>query len=113
MGWTGAPFRKFASVRRTTDVNLSERALALILSLAGALSACAAAQQKAQTLVTVTAVTNVSAEDLLARPPGADWTSYNGDYTGQRYTSLREINVSNVSRLQAAWTFHPGNSQRL
>jgi alcohol dehydrogenase (cytochrome c) len=57
--------------------------------------------------------TNVRAEDLLARPVGANWTSYNGDYTGRRYSSLNEINVANVARLRAAWVFHPGNSQRL
>ena len=37
---------------------------------------------------------NVSAEDLLARPVGANWTSYNGDYTGRRYSSLNEINTA-------------------
>jgi alcohol dehydrogenase (cytochrome c) len=61
----------------------------------------------------VTAVANVSAADLLARPVGANWTSYNGDYTGRRYSGLRAINVDNVVRLRAAWVFHPGNSQRL
>ena len=55
----------------------------------------------------------VSAEELLARPVGANWPSYNGDYTGQRFSSLQEINVSNVGQLRAAWVFHPGNSQRL
>jgi alcohol dehydrogenase (cytochrome c) len=55
----------------------------------------------------------VGAEDLLARPVGANWTSYNGDYTGRRYSSLNQINLSNVARLGAAWVFHPGNSQRL
>jgi len=55
----------------------------------------------------------VTADDLLARPVGTNWTSYNGDYTGQRYSSLKEINVANVSQLQTAWVFHPGNSQRL
>src|SRR5215831_5160778 len=55
----------------------------------------------------------VTADDLLARPVGTNWTSYNGDYTGQRYSSLKEINVANVTQLQAAWVFHPGNSQRL
>jgi alcohol dehydrogenase (cytochrome c) len=54
-----------------------------------------------------------SAEDLLTSPVGANWTSYNGDYTGRRYSSLQEINVENVARLRAAWVFHPGNSQRL
>jgi alcohol dehydrogenase (cytochrome c) len=55
----------------------------------------------------------VHAEDLLASPPGANWTSYNGDYTGRRYSSLREIDSTNVHQLRAAWVFHPGNSQNL
>src|ERR1700722_5606103 len=57
-------------------------------------------------------VVNVSAEDLVAQA-GANWTSYNGDYTGRRYSSLREINRQNVGRLRASWVFHPGNSERL
>jgi alcohol dehydrogenase (cytochrome c) len=56
---------------------------------------------------------HVSAEDLLARPVGENWTSYNGDYSGRRYSGLKEINKFNVSQLRAAWVFHPGNSQRL
>jgi alcohol dehydrogenase (cytochrome c) len=55
----------------------------------------------------------VRAEDLLTNPVGANWTSYNGDYTGRRYSSLREINTANVQKLRAAWVFHPGNSQNL
>jgi len=55
----------------------------------------------------------VRSEDLLARPVGANWPSYNGDYTGRRYSSLREITAQNVARLSAAWVFHPGNSNRL
>jgi len=61
----------------------------------------------------LTAVTDVRAEDLLKVPVGKNWTSYNGDYTGRRYSSLREITVANVSQLRAAWVFHPGNSQNL
>jgi alcohol dehydrogenase (cytochrome c) len=60
-----------------------------------------------------TGATKVTAEDLLVAPVGADWTSYNGDYTGRRFSGLREINVSNVSKLRASWVFHPGNSQRI
>lgn len=59
------------------------------------------------------AAQHVTAEDLLAHPVGENWPSYNGDYTGRRYSSLHEINKSNVSQLRAAWVFHPGNSQRL
>ena len=55
----------------------------------------------------------VRAEDLLASPVAANWTSYNGDYTGRRYSALREINAANVRQLRAAWVFHPGNSQNL
>jgi alcohol dehydrogenase (cytochrome c) len=56
---------------------------------------------------------HVSAEDLLMRPVGENWPSYNGDYTGRRFSSLREINRANVAQMRAAWVFHPGNSQRL
>jgi alcohol dehydrogenase (cytochrome c) len=56
---------------------------------------------------------HVSAEDLLTRPVGENWPSYNGDYTGRRFSSLREINRDNVAQMRAAWVFHPGNSQRL
>jgi len=49
-----------------------------------------------------TAVVNVSAGDLLAQPVGANWTSYNGDYTGRRFSSLHEINPQNVAQLRAA-----------
>ena len=55
----------------------------------------------------------MSEEDLLAQPPGANWTSYNGDYTGRRDSSLREINAANVAQLRSSWVFHPGNSQRI
>src|ERR1043166_2970458 len=58
-------------------------------------------------------VSTARTEDLLETPIGANWTSYNGDYTGRRYSSLREINTSNVQQLRAAWVFHPGNSQNL
>ncbi len=55
----------------------------------------------------------VSTEDLLTTPVSENWPSYNGDYTGRRFSSLREINKTNVSQLRAAWVFHPGNTQRL
>src|SRR4051794_19413978 len=55
----------------------------------------------------------VGLTDLLTQPAGEDWPSYNGDYTGRRFSGLKEINKSNVSQLRAAWVFHPGNTQRL
>lgn len=56
---------------------------------------------------------DVNAEDLAKRPAGENWPSYNGDYTGRRFSRLGEINRANVAQMRAAWVFHPGNSQRL
>lgn len=68
------------------------------------------AQQNAST---ATSALHVGAEDLLKAPVGENWPSYNGDYTGRRFSNLRDINTSNVGQLRAAWVFHPGNTQRL
>jgi alcohol dehydrogenase (cytochrome c) len=61
----------------------------------------------------LSATTDVTEQDLLVQPVGANWTSYNGDYTGRRYSALKEIDTANVSQLRAAWLFHPGNSERM
>src|SRR5262249_24776620 len=34
-----------------------------------------------------------------------DWSSYNGDASGNRYTALKQIDASNVSRLAARWMY--------
>ncbi len=56
---------------------------------------------------------DVHNEDLLVGLPSANWISYNGDYSGRRYSKLSEINTNNVSRLRAAWVFHARNTSRL
>lgn len=86
---------------------------ALILLLLAAISAGVPAAGQHQTQSPITVDGDVSAEDLLAQPVGANWTSYNGDYSGRRYSNLREINLENAARLRAAWVFHPRNSQNL
>jgi alcohol dehydrogenase (cytochrome c) len=77
-----------------------------------------AAQQKAQQKgqkgqAPVVADVNVSPDDLLTQPPAANWTSYNGDYTGRRYSALHQITATNVASLRAAWIFHASNNERL
>ena len=77
-----------------------------------------AAQQKVQQRAQqgqapVVADVNVSPDDLLTQPPAANWTSYNGDYTGRRYSALHQITAANVARLRAAWIFHASNTERL
>jgi alcohol dehydrogenase (cytochrome c) len=90
----------------------TSRRVAAILSVLLAAGAGSFAQvQRGQ--APVHASTDVGPEDLLAQPVGANWTSYNGDYSGHRYSSLKEITVSNVRQLRLAWVFHPGNSNRL
>jgi alcohol dehydrogenase (cytochrome c) len=54
----------------------------------------------------VSTVVDVSPEDLRVSPPDANWPSYNGDYSGRRYSSLSQINSANVGQLRAQWAFH-------
>ena len=56
---------------------------------------------------------NVVAADLAVRQPAADWLSYNGDYSGRRYSALAQITAANVNQLRANWVFHSRNSDRL
>jgi len=41
----------------------------------------------------------------LLKPPTDAWPSYNGDYTGKRYSPLDGINRTNVGSLTMAWAF--------
>ena len=41
---------------------------------------------------------------LLSKPLGEAWPTYSGDYSGKRYSSLTQINQSNVRSLTLAWT---------
>jgi len=56
---------------------------------------------------------DVKQSDLIAQPISNNWTSYNGDYSGRRFSALAEINVQNVKQLRAAWVFHARNSNHL
>lgn len=40
----------------------------------------------------------------LLKPLGDSWPTYSGDYSGKRYSSLTQINQSNVKNLTLAWT---------
>src|SRR5580698_2173529 len=62
---------------------------------------------------TISTAIDVSSEDLLVQPPTADWVSYNGDYSGRRFSGLSEINAGNLAGLRAQWVFHARNTSRL
>jgi len=42
----------------------------------------------------------------LLKPATDTWPTYNGDYSGKRFSPLDQINASNVSSLTLAWVFH-------
>jgi alcohol dehydrogenase (cytochrome c) len=41
----------------------------------------------------------------LGAPPVATWPTFNGDYTGQRFSTLTQIDASNVNQLAAQWVY--------
>jgi acido-empty-quinoprotein group A len=41
----------------------------------------------------------------LLKPPTDTWPTYNGDYSGSRFSTLDQINAGNVSSLTLAWVF--------
>src|ERR1039458_4892806 len=49
---------------------------------------------------------DVKQNDLLQPQLARNWVSYNGDYTGRRFSGLTQITPVNVSRMAAQWVFH-------
>jgi alcohol dehydrogenase (cytochrome c) len=45
---------------------------------------------------------SLDSADLL-KPLSDNWTSYSGDYSGRRYSLLKDVNVNNVKDLSLAW----------
>ncbi len=45
-------------------------------------------------------------QSMLQHPPADSWPTYNGDYSGRRFSSLKQIDSSNVKNLKLAWTYH-------
>ena len=62
---------------------------------------------------TVTAAVDVQPSQLLSHTIKQNWPSYNGDYTGRRYSSLTQITPGNVGQLRAQWVFHSKNAGTL
>ena len=56
---------------------------------------------------------NAVGADLAVRHPEANWLSYNGYYSGRRFSALTQITAANVNQLRANWVFHSRNSDRL
>ena len=60
------------------------------------------------------AVGMLSAQGLepkkLGAPPVDTWPTYNGDYSGRRWSTLADINTRNVHQLSLAWVYRMGAS---
>jgi len=72
-------------------VNLLNRALIFVILAGGAFSQ------------------GLNPEKLLQQPVDS-WPTYNGDYSGRRFSSLTEINDGNISSLSLAWVYRLGAS---
>ncbi len=53
-----------------------------------------------------TVLFTVSCSAIAQSKGETDWPAYGNDPGGMRYSSLRQIDVSNVAKLHVAWTFH-------
>jgi alcohol dehydrogenase (cytochrome c) len=42
-----------------------------------------------------------------AKPPTDSWPTYNGDYSGRRFSPLSKINDSNIKSLSLSWVYRP------
>jgi alcohol dehydrogenase (cytochrome c) len=49
---------------------------------------------------------DVRQSDLNQKEVKENWVSYNGDYTGRRYSAMDEVTPANVARLKTKWVFH-------
>src|SRR5438045_450093 len=48
---------------------------------------------------------------VLLKPGTDTWPTYNGDYSGARYSALNQINSENVGSLSIAWAYRtPGHA---
>lgn len=62
-----------------------------------------------QLLVSALLVASAQGNELematLGKPPTTSWPTFNGDYTGKRFSTLKQINTSNVASLQLQWNY--------
>jgi hypothetical protein len=42
---------------------------------------------------------------LLTKSPTDAWPTYHGDYTGQHFSTLKQITTANVKNLSLAWVY--------
>ena len=53
---------------------------------------------------------DVQPADIAQKTLAENWTSYHGDYTGRRFSSLDQVTAANASKLKLAWRLHTQNA---
>jgi len=61
--------------------------------------------------VAFASVVSLVSVGLVAQIPTDSWPTYHGDYTGRRFSTLKEINVGNVKSLTLAWVYRLNTSR--
>ena len=90
-----------------TPGGLAARPLLLALCMAIIASVAALAQRDD---ATASPPAGITSRELEVKEIRDNWLSYNGDYTGRRYTSLSQVTPANVNQLRAQWVFHSRNA---
>jgi acido-empty-quinoprotein group A len=49
---------------------------------------------------------------LIGKPPVETWPTFHGDYSGQHYSPLKQINQRNVKNLQQVWSYRLNTATR-
>jgi alcohol dehydrogenase (cytochrome c) len=47
----------------------------------------------------------------LAEPPTDTWPTFNGDYSGRRFSTLNKVNASNIRELSLAWVYRASTGE--
>jgi len=80
-------------------------AVVFLVALAIALAAGSVGRGGADRALSIARAPAFSAAELSA-PAGDDWLTNGGSVTNDRYSSLNQINSSNVGQLKSAWKIH-------
>jgi alcohol dehydrogenase (cytochrome c) len=91
------------------DANIAAAVRYLRILEADALPASAALPAAVEGTVarnSIIRLPDVTQRDLLQKRITENWVSYNGDYSGRRFSSLTQITPANVSRRAARGVFH-------
>ncbi len=90
-------------------ISSSSKFASLLLCLAALSSGAAVAYGQQATVPRGLGEIQVQSSDLLSTSLRDNWSSYNGDYTGRRYSSLTQVTPENAHGLRAQWVFHSRN----